>query len=100
MSNFVPKGTWEVFSGGPDKNDYWGRWYYEQEEQEELVMFGVNVYIEAIEVTEIEGIQMAANPKWQDDFWNLGRIIHGDGPLETIEIDGKPAVIFITPHCS
>ena len=98
MANFVPHGTWEVFDGGPDESDYWGRWCFEL--RDPLSMFGTNVYIEAIEVQVIEDIQYAANPKWQDDFHALGRIMHADGPIETVEIDGKPAIIFITPHCS
>jgi len=97
MPNFVPHGEWKEFDGGPKESDYWGRWYYDL--RNDLSMFGVNVYIEAIEVKVIEDIQMAANPKWQDDFYNLGLLAHGDGPFETIEIDGKNAVIFITPHC-
>jgi hypothetical protein len=97
MANFVPRGEWRVFDGGPEESDYWGRWYYEHDG---LSMFGVNVYIEAIEIKVIEDIQYAANPKWQDEFHSLGMIMHADGPIETIEIDGKPAVIFITPHCS
>lgn len=99
MADFVPRGEWKVFDGGPEESDYWGRWYYELED--DLCMFGVNIYIEAIEVyVDKAGVQGAANPKWMRDFESLYQIMHGDGPLETIEIAGKQAAIFITPHCS
>jgi hypothetical protein len=61
---------------------------------------GVSFHVEAIQITvDKEGAQQSAAPETYDAFNEIYSGIGAEGPLRTIEHDGKEYAIFIYPYC-
>jgi hypothetical protein len=89
----VPEGMWEEASG--DDEDPRGRL---------LCMVWVNsvpCHLEAWAVhydeTPMEVQQADIRP---DDLDDLFRAVGGDGPFQTLQIQGRDYILVMTPHCS
>lgn len=60
---------------------------------------GVLFFAEAIELTRINGEQVAADPRWEDTLCEARIAAGSEGPWYPLTIKGREYGVFISPSC-
>jgi hypothetical protein len=91
---------WQPCSEPPEPDDLVGDgdgWDARSKLWTKVVLGGGTFALEAIEVVYAGERQESRDPSYEDDYDLLYRWLGADEALPTIEIDGRPYVVFMTP---